>query len=68
MSNPSTTSDEMASASKQHTHMINLVRGMVPPLTSKLHKGQAGTFASGFKGCILYLIKGRIGVLGGSGE
>ena len=43
MSNPSNTSDEMASASKQHTHLINLVRGMVPPLTSKLHKGQAGT-------------------------
>jgi len=42
---PSTTSnanEEMAM--KQHTHLINLVRGMVPPLTSKLHKGQAGTF------------------------
>jgi hypothetical protein len=46
MSNPSTTSDEMTSASKQHTHLINLVRGMVPPLTSKLHKGQAGTLPS----------------------
>ena len=46
MSNPSTASDEMASASKQHTHLIKLVRGMVPPLTSKLHKGQAGTSIS----------------------
>jgi len=41
MSNSNQSSTEEM-ASKQHTHLINLVRGMVPPLTSKLHKGQAG--------------------------
>ncbi|WVQ82094.1 ATP-dependent (S)-NAD(P)H-hydrate dehydratase [Cryptococcus sp. DSM 104549] len=39
-------------ASKQHAHLISLVRSMIPPLSGKLHKGQAG----------------RIGVLGGSGD
>ncbi|WVF71336.1 ATP-dependent (S)-NAD(P)H-hydrate dehydratase [Kwoniella sp. CBS 6097] len=38
--------------SKQHAHLLSLVRSMIPPLSSKLHKGQAG----------------RIGVLGGSGD
>jgi len=27
---------------KQHEHMLDLVRKMVPPLSGKLHKGQAG--------------------------
>nr|XP_019011001.1 ATP-dependent (S)-NAD(P)H-hydrate dehydratase [Kwoniella pini CBS 10737]OCF49782.1 ATP-dependent (S)-NAD(P)H-hydrate dehydratase [Kwoniella pini CBS 10737] len=39
-------------ASKQHAHLLSLVRSMIPPLSPKLHKGQAG----------------RIGVLGGSGD
>ncbi|KAI9639352.1 putative cytoplasm protein [Dioszegia hungarica] len=39
-------------ASKQHNHLISLVKQMIPPLSPKLHKGQAG----------------RIGVLGGSGD
>ncbi|WVR06911.1 ATP-dependent (S)-NAD(P)H-hydrate dehydratase [Kwoniella sp. DSM 27419] len=39
-------------ASKQHAHLLSLVRSMIPPLSGKLHKGQAG----------------RIGVLGGSGD
>jgi ATP-dependent NAD(P)H-hydrate dehydratase len=29
-------------ASKQHTHLISLVKQMIPPLSPKLHKGQAG--------------------------
>ncbi|KAL7421934.1 hypothetical protein Q5752_003706 [Cryptotrichosporon argae] len=36
----------------QHDHLMGLVGRMIPPLSSKLHKGQAG----------------RIGVLGGSGD
>ncbi|ORY32868.1 Ribokinase-like protein [Naematelia encephala] len=36
--------------SKQHTHVMSLVGKMIPPLSGKLHKGQAG----------------RVGVLGGS--
>ncbi|BEJ16319.1 hypothetical protein CspHIS471_0509240 [Cutaneotrichosporon sp. HIS471] len=35
-----------------HEHLVSLVRRMIPPLSPKLHKGQAG----------------RIGVLGGSGD
>ncbi|KAK4683608.1 ATP-dependent NAD(P)H-hydrate dehydratase, partial [Tremellales sp. Uapishka_1] len=36
----------------QHKHLMSLVGKMIPPLSPKLHKGQAG----------------RIGVLGGSGD
>jgi hypothetical protein len=63
----STTNNSNEMAMKQHTHLINLVRGMVPPLTSKLHKGQAGTsyMSCGVEGTDRI---GRIGVLGGSGE
>ncbi|WWD17128.1 ATP-dependent (S)-NAD(P)H-hydrate dehydratase [Kwoniella shandongensis] len=39
-------------ASKQHAHLLSLIKTMIPPLSGKLHKGQAG----------------RIGVLGGSGD
>nr|ODO01223.1 ATP-dependent (S)-NAD(P)H-hydrate dehydratase [Cryptococcus depauperatus CBS 7855] len=39
-------------ASRQHSHLLSLVRSMIPPLHPKLHKGQAG----------------RIGVMGGSGD
>ncbi|WWC89158.1 ATP-dependent (S)-NAD(P)H-hydrate dehydratase [Kwoniella dendrophila CBS 6074] len=39
-------------ATKQHAHLLSLVKTMIPPLSPKLHKGQAG----------------RIGVLGGSGD
>jgi hypothetical protein len=27
----------------QHAHLISLVKGMIPPLSPLLHKGQAGT-------------------------
>jgi ATP-dependent NAD(P)H-hydrate dehydratase len=27
---------------KQHAHLIGLVGKMIPPLSTKLHKGQAG--------------------------
>jgi len=39
-------------ATRQHAHLMSLVGKMIPPLSGKLHKGQAG----------------RIGVLGGSGD
>ena len=29
-------------ATKQHAHLMTLVRQMIPPLSNKLHKGQAG--------------------------
>lgn len=29
---------------KQHAHVLSLVKRMVPPLSAKLHKGQAGEF------------------------
>ncbi|ORX35741.1 putative cytoplasm protein [Kockovaella imperatae] len=37
---------------KQHAHLMSLVGKMIPPVSGKLHKGQAG----------------RVGVLGGSGD
>lgn len=39
-------------ASKQHAHLMSIIHKMIPPLSPKLHKGQAG----------------RLGVLGGSGD
>ena len=29
-------------ASKQHAHLMTLVGKMIPPVSGKLHKGQAG--------------------------
>ncbi|CAK9781098.1 unnamed protein product [Cutaneotrichosporon oleaginosum] len=42
----------MSDHDHDHEHLLSLVRRMIPPLSPKLHKGQAG----------------RIGVLGGSGD
>jgi ATP-dependent NAD(P)H-hydrate dehydratase len=55
-------------ASKQHNHLISLVKQMIPPLSPKLHKGQAGSSPLGNVELLPADWIGRIGVLGGSGE